>query len=339
MIYNVALDIGTSGIRMALRGHGIVYRQSAAIALRGGHSIATGNEALRLQSRTPHDISIRFPMQCGLVADEQALAHWLKHLVRHAQTGGLRGKPKILMAVPPTIQPAPLRLLVALALEAGAGACAAVRSDLAAAVGAPVDIYTTKCVLLCQLGAGFTSVSAICGGRVVVSRALPFGMALVDQAIVRRLRKKYGLIVSAKGAEELKSLLASVGTASAPSASIAALDAKTGFPAHFEIESLDMKDAASPLLDQLCELIYQVLVALPPQLSADAADAGLILTGGGAQLFGMVQRIADEFSLPCHLVEDPPGSVIRGLSHMLESRDRYDSLVISQQNALQRSGE
>ena len=334
MQYNVALDMGTSGVRMALKGHGVIYQQSSAIAMRGGEMLATGNEALRLLARTPAEIAVRFPMLSGTVADEQALFSWLKYLVRYAQMGGQRGKPKLLFSVPPKIQPAPLRHLLALAMEAGAGSCAAVGSDLAAGIGAPVDIHATKCAMICQLGAGMIGVSAICAGRVVYARTLPFGMALLDEAIVRQMRKKYGMMISAKGAEELKLLLCNANGASAPSVNMAALDGKTGFPREFSVQSEDLKDAAASILDQFCQLIDQVLLALPEQMSADVGEGGLVLCGGGAQLFGLAQRIADEFSLACHLVEDPAASTIRGLSKMIESKDKYDELVMEQQRIL-----
>lgn len=332
MQHNIALDIGTSGIRMAVRGRGLVYRQSAAIARRDGNLIEAGNEALRLLSRVPDDITVSFPVSGAAIQDETALLMWLKYLLRHAQTGGLRSRGRVIISVPPDMQNAPLRQLMGLVMEAGASACSSIRSDFAAAIGAPVDIQTRRGVLLCTLGAGSMCVTAFCNNRAVAMRALPFGMAQIDQAIVRKLRRDRGLLIGIKAAEELKTALSAIDAKS----TIAAIDAQTGFPKHFEIAQSDIQSASDQVLDAFFELIHQVLNDLPEEFAADLADAGLILSGGGAQLFGLAQRIAERFSLPCHLVDDPSASAARGLQTILEAKDKYDALLTSHLSVLAR---
>ncbi len=336
MIHNIAIDMGTSGVRMAVKGRGVVYRQSAAIARRGDDLLEAGNEALRLLSRVPEDITVSFPMRGGTIADELALLAWLSYLIRHAQGAGLVHRPRLLLSVAPDVQPAPLRHVVATAMEAGASGCSVIRSDLCAAIGAPMDLFQPKGALVCQLGAGMMSVTAVAGGRVIAARALPFGMAQVDDAIIRRLRKAQGMIIGRKAAEDLKLSLVTAGAQAAPCQGVSAIDAASGFPKHFDVPADAVKGAAEPVLAPFFELIHQVLDVVPMELSADLAEAGMILTGGGAQLFGLAQRLAGEFSLACHLVEDPAAAVVRGLNQAMDGKDKYQAFITSHMDVMTR---
>ncbi len=336
MIHNIAIDMGTSGVRMAVKGRGVVYRQSAAIARRGEDLVEAGNEALRLYARVPKEIQVSFPVRGGMVADEVALSMWLRYLIRHAQSAGLVHRPRLLLSVAPDVQPAPLRHMVAIAMEAGASGCSVIRSDLCAAIGAPMDGFQPKGTIVCQLGAGMMSATAVAGGRVVASRALPCGMGQVDDIIVRRLRKSEAMILGRKAAEDLKMSLVSAGAQAAPCQAVSAIDAVTGFPKQFDVRSESIKDAAEPVLLQFFELVHQVLERVPMELSADLADAGLILTGGGAQLYGLPQRIVDEFALACHVVDDPTAAVVRGLTQAMDGKDKFEGLLTSHLDVMAR---
>ncbi len=327
MNWNVGLDIGTSGARMAIKGHGVQFKQSAAIAECSGETLCAGNDAALLLGRTPGHVRVGFPMRGAAVADEMALRRWYQYLLKHAASKALVRRPRVLLACPPGIQPTPLKHLVALCMEAGATACSVVRSDVAAALGSPIDVSRPQATLVCDLGAGHLSASLISGGRVVAMSELPYGMQRIDEAIIRRLRKLHAMAVGPRTAEDIKLSLVGASGASAPSTKVLAMSMDGGFPREFDISAKEVQDAAQPTFMAITELIYQVLQSAPAELSADLHESGVVLTGGGAQLFGLPLLIAQELGLQCHLPKDPPGCVAEGLLRILESDGQYDHLT------------
>lgn len=338
MNWNIGLDIGTSGVRMAVKERGVVYRQSAAIARRVGNAetLAVGNEALKMLNRVPEDVQVGFPMLGGVIADEDLLRRWYQYLLRHVLSAGLVHRPRVLLSCAPQVQLSMRRVMVALMMDAGASACSVVRSDAAAALGAPLEISKPQARLVVDLGAGSMCAAVIAGGRVIRSRSLPYGMQSVDEAIVRRMRVAHKMVLSHKAAEELKLSLVGASAPTAPSAAIAAMDAVSGFPRHYEVRADELKDAAQPIVSQLMELIHQVLDGLSPELAADLSDGGVVLTGGGAQLFGLPLMIAERFNMACHLTDDPSACVARGLSKIMDSQDTYDHLITAHTSILEK---
>lgn len=338
MQWNMAMDVGSSFVRMAVDGRGIQFRQSAAIALRQGESepLAVGDDAHRLLMRAPAMVSTGFPMRGNTIADEALLSMWYNHLFRLAASRNLVKRPRLLLSCHSSMQPTPMRHMVALAMESGAAACAVIRSDVCAALGAPLDIRRPQATLCCELGAHHLSVALLSGARVVASDCAPTGMGLVDDVIVRRMRNLHGMAIGPVTAEELKLSLASAEGLSAPGTTVHAMDAATGFPREFSVPAGDVKDCARGVTDLLVELIHSVLRRAPAELAADLPDSGIVLTGGGAQLFGLDRVIAEAFGLACHVPQDPGDCVINGLLKVMESPDDYEHLTMAHGSILKR---
>lgn len=338
MQWNMGLDIGQSGIRMAIAGRGIQYRQSSAISYRPGdpETFAVGNDALRLLGRTPDTIITDFPMRGNAIHDEQLLSRWYTYLFKLTSSKNLVKRPRVLLSCPPDMQLTPMRHLVALCMEAGAVACSVVRSDAAAALGAPIDINRPQATLVVEMGAGHMSASLLSGGRVVRAKSQPTGLQSVNDTIIRRMRKQRGIVIGQSTAEELKLALIGADHVSAPSATIHALDANTSFPREFNVPAEDVKDAAEGVVSLLLELIHQVLDHAPAELCGDLNESGIVLTGGGAHLSGLDRVIAERFSLACHLPEDPSGCVVSGLLSIMDAPDKYEHLTSAQSSILKR---
>lgn len=338
MHWNIGLDIGTRGVRMAIKGRGLLYRQSSAIALRKGspEPLAVGNEALRMHSRTPPDVLVGFPLHGSAIANEELLYRWYQYLFRHATGAGLVHRPRVLISHAPDMQSVSLKTMVALALEAGAIGCSLIRSDISSALGAPLNITLPRATLVCDVGAGSMSAVLLAGGRVIRSHSVPYGMQRIDEAIIRRIRATHKVIIGPRTAEELKLRLIGATKASAPCTTMHAQDAITGFPKNFEVTSEEMGDAAKPLLDVLIELVHQLVDHVHPEVAADLTDHGVVLTGGGAQLFGLPLLVADQLSLPCHLAEDPSACAIRGLNTVMDNREKYEHFTTPHIKVLER---
>ncbi|MDL2205553.1 rod shape-determining protein [Eubacteriales bacterium OttesenSCG-928-N13] len=336
MNWNIGLDIGTGGVRMAVHGRGVIYRQASAIAMRAGYEepIAFGNEAQQLISRVPIGVAVGHPMQGGTIADEELLSQWFRYLLRHAAATNLVRRPKLLISYAPEMQITPIRHMVALAMQAGAASCSVVRSDVAAALGAPIDVMRPQATLIVDLGAGKMTASLISGGRVVDMHALPYGMQRIDETIVRRLRKSRGIAISLRTAEELKHALIGASGIQVPGVLIHAMDAECGFPKEFQIETDELKNVLDPVVHGLKELIHQLLSGAHAELLADLSDTGIVLSGGGAQLLGLDRILAEEFSLACHLPEDPSTCVIRGINQIMDADSKYEPLTTTHASVL-----
>lgn len=329
MQWNVALDIGASGVRMAVRGRGLAFQESAAIATRGNESkpFRIGNEALPLYGRASGQIRVGFPMDAGQVADEAALRAWFSYLLRKVSSLGLAHRPRVLIAHSPEAGSYTLKALIALCMEAGAAGCSLIRSDLMAAVGAGCDPMRPQGTLVGELGAGAMSVTLFSLGRAVETRALPWGMRRADEAIQTLLRNEYALETGPETCEELKrSLLSALGGAKLR-VDVRGLDLNLSLPRTRGVEAEKLHTAVKPVIEDFCSLVHAVVRRAPTELTADLADSPIALTGGGASLFGLDKLIAERAGLSVLLPGDPAGCVARGLAAAVESPESFRAVA------------
>lgn len=328
MQWNLALDIGGSGVRMAARGRGVIFRQSAACCVRkkGGELVCLGDEALSFLGRVGSHLEVGFPMRSGVVAREDLLRIWLKHLLSQALGGGLAHRARVLVAVAGDLPPAQERRLNALLMEAGAAACACVRADLAAALGAGLKADEPPASLVLDVGATQMYASLLSLGRVVRRESLPYGLDRADEAIARALRAQEALAVGPRTAQELKHTLATALGAAHISQDARGLDLATGFAGARQVPAELVAQAVKPIAQAAVELAQRVVESAPVELAADLNDSGICLTGGGARLFGLDKQVAEATGLTCILPEDPAACTILGLAKMIEDGARFASL-------------
>ncbi len=327
MQWNVALDIGASGVRMAARGRGATYQQSAAVAVRGSEAkpFLIGNEALPIYGRASGRVKVGFPMDAGQVDDEALLRAWFTHLLREVVSQGITHRPRVLIARSPEAGGYTQKALVACCMEAGAAGCSLIRSDLMAAVGAGSDPMRPAGTLVGELGAGSMSVTLFSLGRAVESRSLPWGMRKADEAITTLLRNEYALETGPQTAEELKlSLLSALGGTKL-TVDVRGLDLNLSLPRTRSVEAEKLHQAVKPVVDDFCSLVQAVVRRAPTELAADLTDSPIALTGGGASLFGLDKLIAENTGLSVLLPGDPAGCVARGLAAAVETPARFET--------------
>jgi rod shape-determining protein MreB len=327
MQWNVALDIGASGVRMAVRGRGLAFQESAAVATRGNDKkpFLFGNSALPLYGRASGRIKVGFPVDAGQVADEAILRAWTLRLIKEVSSLGLAHRPRVLIARSPEALSYTLKALVACCMEAGAAGCSLIRSDLMAAVGAGCDPMRPQGTLVGELGAGSMSVTLFSLGRVVESRKLPWGMRKADDAITTLLRNEYALEIGPQTAEELKlSLLSALGGTKL-TVDVRGLDLNLSLPRTRSVEAEKLHAAVKPVIDDFCSLVQAVVRRVPTELAADLTDSPIALTGGGAALFGLDKMIAETTGLSVLLPGDPAGCVARGLAAAVETPAKYEA--------------
>lgn len=330
MNFNIGIDMGASAVRMAAHGRGMILSESSALALRGRNKslFAIGNEALALRGRTPGSIRIEKPMSGGHVIKDEWVTRWLTYLFETAQSVGIVSRPNVLMAVDPMMQPSAVHHLVALALDAGAMVCSTVRSDFMAALGAGCAILKPETIVLLNVGDSNITCTLCCAGQVFLSESLPFGMSTIDDAVMRILKNRHGMIIGEKVAEEIKiDLCSAIPGREDVKLNITGYSPETGFPASRELSGEEVTGAAGMLVSLICELVTSVVESAPVELSKELNDAGIVMTGGGAGLYGLDSYIAENVGLPCRVAEDPINATIRGLTRAIERPNAYHNLI------------
>ncbi len=333
---NIAFDLGSWNTRMCVKERGLVMNQSSAWAARAGQMTALGDEAFEFYGRAPEGLDVAFAVKGGAIAREDALTSYLSYLFEKAIASGFVHRPRVLIARAPSLPMGQMKRLVALALDSGANACTLVRLDLAAALGAGIDIALPKGQMVIDVGAHSVNGALIVMNTVAFSDYLPFGMAMIDDQIVRMMATRYGCHIGPRTAEGLKISLATAIAGADLKETVTGLDGASGFPRAIEVEVARIVESIEPLIEQVALMADRMLRAAGHELTSDLMDCGIVLTGGGAQVYGLSQKITEYTGIPCRVAELPQLAVARGLSVMLEKSDEFDRLGEAHQTILEK---
>lgn len=336
MNFGIGVDIGGSFVRACVKDRGVVMNESSAWAVRGEEMVACGDEAYALIGRAPRPLEVLFPVKGGAIADERAMAGWLKYLIDEThQTRGM-GRARLVIARSPAMGKAQMKQLVAMALDAGAAACALVRSDVLSALGAGRRVDAARGSFVVDVGAHSVDAALIVMNRVVASESLPYGVASIDQAVQRMLISKYRLSVGPRTAEAVKRSLAATAKNADVREQVAGLDLVSGFPRTVDVASGDINEAMEPLLAQIAMLCERVMLSLDHEYAEELLSDGIVLTGGGASAHGIAQMVSEATGVPCLVADDPALAVARGLMKIIENPDPYERLCEAHQSILER---
>ena len=316
MLWDIALELGENTVRLATRENGLAFTAPSAGAMQGDRLIAIGDDAQDMLGRTPRGIRVVRPVENGLIGEPRLAAQWLKRLLEPFTLKVTR--PSVVFVENGLTRQSERELLVNTAIELGAGECGFLRSDIAAAAGAGMDIRRPEGFALADVGAGRMSVSLISFGRVARARQIPYGMNRIDEDIVHLVREKAGMAIGPRTAEETKLVLASALPAREVKSAVVGLDMKTGYPGEREISASLVKEAVDPIVDALVMAVREVVQDAPDELSADLLRTGLILTGGGALLSGLDKVLAERTGLACHMPETPGLCTGKGMARIIQ---------------------
>jgi rod shape-determining protein MreB len=308
--WDIALDIGESGVRMATRDKGIVLNAFSLAAFRGGSVIAIGEEAVEMLGRAPSNVRFSQPMSNGRVVDSQLVRLWVKYALS-GFSGKLR-RPNVALAITESMPENDLLILSTAVIEADTAQCGFISAGMAAALGASLNILDPAGTLLLYIGAGIISASVISFGRIVVSRVLPYGLSRVDADIIDIARERLALRIGPRTAEDLKIHLGSAIAGLESSQDAAGINMETGFPAVKPVSAQLIRAALLALGRSIAALVLSVVERAPGELAVDIIESGITLTGGGAQLFGMDQLLTDLTGLKCRVAPNPSLCVING---------------------------
>ena len=328
---DLAIDLGTANTLIYMRGKGIVLNEPSVVAIRqeGGPNgkttiHAVGHTAKQMLGRVPGNINAIRPMKDGVIADVTVTEQMLKQFIRMASPSRLFApSPRIIICVPCGSTQVERRAIKESALAAGASEVYLIEEPMAAAIGAGLPVNEAAGSLVVDIGGGTTEVGLISLGGMVYAGSVRVGGDKFDQAIINYIRRNFGMLIGEPTAEMIKKKIGSA----FPGSEVMEIEVKgrniaEGVPRTFTVHSNEILEALSEPLNQIVVAVKNALEKTPPELGADIAEHGLMLTGGGALLRDLDQLLKEETGLPVHVAEEPLNCVVKGCGIALENMDK-----------------
>ena len=336
---DIAIDLGTANTLIYVRGKGIVLDEPSVVAIRqeggpNGKRVIqdVGLSAKQMLGRTPGNITAIRPMKDGVIADFNVTEQMLKQFIRKVLDSKMFSpSPRIIICVPCGSTQVERRAIRESALGAGASKVFLIEEPMAAAIGADLPISDATGSMVVDIGGGTTEVGVISLGGMVYAGSVRVGGDKFDEAIINYIRRNYGMLIGEPTAEAIKK---SIGSAF-PGSEVKEMEVKgrnlsEGVPRSFTISSNEILEALTDPLNQIVSAVKTALEHTPPELGADIADRGMMLTGGGALLRDLDRLLAEETGLPVLVAEEPLTCVVRGCGMALERMDRLGSIFTSE---------
>ena len=328
MSMDIGIDLGTANVLIYIKGKGVVLREPSVVAIdRDTNNIlAVGDEARQMIGRTPGNIVAIRPMRDGVIADFDITESMLRHFIEKVTGHSFMIRPRIMVCIPSCITMVEQRAIQEAAEQAGARSTYLIEEPLAAAMGAGLDISEPYGSMVVDIGGGTTDVAVISLGGIVISNSLRVAGDKFDEAIMDYIKKEFNLMIGERTAENIKMEIgAAFPEARHSKMNIRGRDLLTGLPKNIEVTTEQISSALASSVVQIVDCVKDVLEKCPPELASDIMDHGIILTGGGAMLYGLDELIRKETQITTSLADDPLSCVALGTGRALENIDKLDS--------------
>jgi rod shape-determining protein MreB len=329
---DMAVDLGTANTLVYVRGRGIVLNEPSVVAIntKNGAILAVGAEAKRMIGRTPsHIVAIR-PLKDGVIADFDVTEKMLRYFIQKVHRRRVLAKPRVVVCVPSGITGVEQRAVEEATIAAGARAAYIIEEPMAAAIGAGLPIHEPAGNMVVDVGGGTTEVAVISLGGIVTSMSIRIGGDEIDEAIVSFIKKEYSLMLGERTAEDIKITIGSAfPLADEPHAEIRGRDLVSGLPKTVIVSSEEIRRAIEEPVHAIIDSVKATLDKTPPELAADIMDKGVMLTGGGALLKGLDERLKYETGMPIHVTENPLSCVAIGSGRCLEEFEALKRVLIA----------
>jgi rod shape-determining protein MreB len=332
---DMAIDLGTANTLVYVRGSGIVLNEPSVVAIntRNNRALAVGMEAKRMIGRTPSYIQAIRPLRDGVIADFDITEKMLRYFIQKVHRRRW-AKPRIVICVPSGITPVERRAVEEAAYHAGARRAYTIEEPMAAAIGTGLPVGEPSGSMVVDIGGGTTEVAVISLGGIVVSRSIRIGGDELDEAIIEWVKKEYNLLLGERTAEQIKMAIGSAFPyAEEPAAEVRGRDLVSGLPKTIVLSSPEIREAIEEPVQQTVDAVKFTLDKTPPELSADIMERGIVLTGGGALLHGIDERLAYETGMPIVTADRPLQSVVVGSGKCLEEFDALQGVLVSSSRA------
>ena len=336
---DLAIDLGTANTLIYVQGKGIVLDEPSVVAIRedGGPNAkksiqAVGREAKQMLGKTPGNIVAIRPMKDGVIANFTVTQQMLKYFIKKVHESRLFSpSPRIIICVPCGSTQVERRAIREAATEAGASQVYLIEEPMAAAIGADMPVAEATGSMVVDIGGGTTEVGVISLGGMVYSGSVRVGGDKFDEAIINYIRRNYGMLIGEMTSETVKKEIGSA----FPGSEVREMEVKgrnlaEGIPRSFTISSNEILEALTEPLNQIVSAVKTALEQTPPELGADIAEKGMVITGGGALLRDLDRLLMEETGLPVIVAEDPLTCVVRGSGQALEKMERFGTIFTNE---------
>ncbi|PIX90556.1 MAG: rod shape-determining protein [Candidatus Moranbacteria bacterium CG_4_10_14_3_um_filter_44_15] len=330
-IKKIGIDLGTANTLVFLLGKGIVVNEPSVVAISmiDNKILAVGNEAKEMLGRTPEAIVAMKPLKDGVIADYRITEAMLRYFINKVSGGFRLIRPEVIVSIPAGVTSTERRAVVDATIKAGAKTAYVVKEPILAAIGAGIPINSAAGNMIVDIGGGTSEVAIISLGGVVATHSARVGGNKIDQAIADFIKKKHGLAIGERTAEEIK---IAVGSAMPQTKDeyieVRGRDLIAGLPKTIRVSANEITEAIQDELREIINTIKKVLQETPPELAADVIDKGMILSGGGALLQHIDQLITKTTGVSCYVADDPLLCVAKGTGIALENLEMYKRTIM-----------
>jgi rod shape-determining protein MreB len=328
----IGIDLGTCNSLVFVPKKGVVLQEPSvvAVSISENRILAVGQEAKEMTGRTPDTIRVYRPLKDGVIADFRVTQAMLQYFINKVAGFWKFLKPELMIGVPAGITSTERRAVIEAATNAGARQAYLAKEPILAAIGASIPINSCSGNMILDIGGGTSEMAVISLGGIVTCNSLRVGGDKIDAAILDYVKRKYNLAIGEQTAEEIK---IKIGTAlpekEERKLEVRGRDLITGLPRTIRVSSNEVAEAISDIISEIIQAVKLVLRDTPPELSADIIDKGMIMSGGGALLKNITERISQETGVPCFLAEDPLPCVAKGTGMLLDNLDVYKKSIMS----------
>lgn len=327
---DIAIDLGTANTVIYVKGKGIVLNEPSIVAFDRNTKkiIALGNKAKEMQGREHRQIRVSRPMRDGVIADFEIAEGMIRAFIKKVNKGTFSSR-KVVVAVPSGVTEVEKRAVRDSAEHAGAKEVHLIAEPMAAAIGVGIDVSAAIGNMILDIGGGTTEIAVIALDGIVNEESLRIAGDEMNNAIIQFFKKNYNLLIGERTGETIKCEVGSaVPLQEEITIEVKGRDLVGGIPKTVEVSSVEIRDALNENITQIVEGVKQTLERTPPELSADILDRGVIITGGGALLKGLDERIRMETNLPVHIAENPLMAVVNGAGKAIENMNKYSKVFI-----------
>jgi rod shape-determining protein MreB and related proteins len=333
---DLAIDLGTANTLVHVKGKGIIIREPSVVTRhkKTKRIIAIGNNAKKMMGKTPNQIEAFRPLQDGVIADFDATETMLRYFINLVHENKKSfiptiPRPMVVIGIPSGVTEVERRAVQDAALTAGARSCYLIEEPMAAAIGAGLPISEPRGNMIVDIGGGTTEIAVISLNGIVINKSLRIAGDELDESIVNYVRLKHSLLLGLPTAEMTKIAIGSAYQAKDDRHTVVrGRDMESGLPKSVRLTSSEVREAMSPVLNEIIEAINETVEEIPPELVGDILEQGITLAGGGSLLRGIDKAIAEATKMPVWVADDPLTCVVRGAAKLLDNRKLLEKVKV-----------
>ncbi|HAP35172.1 MAG TPA: rod shape-determining protein [Bacteroidetes bacterium] len=328
---DIAIDLGTANTLIYMKGKGIVLNEPSIVAFDRNTKkiVAIGNEAREMLGRTHRDIRTIRPMRDGVIADFEIAEGMLREFIKKIHSSWMPSR-RIVVCVPSGVTEVEKRAVRDSAEHAGAKEVHLIAEPMAAAIGIGLDVEAPVGNMIVDIGGGTTEIAVIALSGIVNEESIRIAGDELNNAIIQFFKKNHNLLIGERTAEAIKCEVGSVMPMKEEvTIQVKGRDLVNGIPKTTEASSVEIREALNENISSIIDGVKMTLERTPPELASDILDRGILLTGGGALIKGLDERLRLETNLPVHIAEDPLTAVVRGTGRVLENLEKYQKVLLT----------